>query len=180
MPAPASTSLANRYGGQKRALTGKTKRYILAAALALGIGFMAWISTSYATASVTFKDIGYSTPDATLAEIDFQVTKDPATDAKCAVKALDAKFAVVGWKVVDVGPNAADAGTDGGRTTVAPGAGPHRVPGRFRRRRQLLDSRRRQIVLRPGRPAVTRCDPHRSVLWFIHRIDYNGSIPFPR
>ena len=79
---------------------------------------MAWISTSSATASVTFKDIGYSTPDATLAEIDFQVTKDPATDARCAVKALDAKFAVVGWKVVDVGPNAADAGTDGGRTTV--------------------------------------------------------------
>ncbi|MET4094535.1 DUF4307 domain-containing protein [Arthrobacter sp. UYCu712] len=118
VPAPASTSLANRYGSQKRALTGRTKRYILIAALALGIGFMAWISTSSATASVTFKDIGYSTPDATLAEIDFQVTKDPATDARCAVKALDSKFAVVGWKVVDVGPNAADAGTDGGRTTV--------------------------------------------------------------
>lgn len=117
-PAPASTSLANRYGRQKRALTGKAKRNILIAALAVGIGFMAWISTSSATASVTFKDIGYSTPDATLAEIDFQVTKDPATDAKCAVKALDATFAVVGWKVVDVGPNAADVGTDGGRTTA--------------------------------------------------------------
>lgn len=124
-PEPASTSLANRYGGQKRALTGTAKRSILIAALAAGIGFMAWISTSSATAGVSFKDIGYSTPDATLAEIDFQVTKDPATDAKCAVKALDAKFAVVGWKVVDVGPNAADNapdasadGGDGGRTTV--------------------------------------------------------------
>ncbi|MET3921315.1 DUF4307 domain-containing protein [Arthrobacter sp. UYEF20] len=117
-PAPASTSLANRYGSQKRALTGRTKRYILVATLAVGIGFMAWVSTSNSTDSITFKDIGYSTPDATLAEIDFQVTKDPGTDARCAVKALDAKFAVVGWKVVDVGPNAADAGTDGGRTTV--------------------------------------------------------------
>jgi hypothetical protein len=117
-PAPASTSLANRYGGQKRALTGKAKRSILIAALVAGIGFMAWISTSSATAAVSFKDTGYSTPDATLAEIDFQVTKDPATDAKCAVKALDAKFAVVGWKVLDIGPNAADAGPDGGRTTV--------------------------------------------------------------
>ncbi len=99
-------------------LTGRTKRYLLVAALALGIGFMAWISTSSATASVTFKDIGYSTPDATLAEIDFQVTKDPATSAKCALKALDAKFAVVGWKVVDVGPNDAGTGADGGRTTA--------------------------------------------------------------
>ena len=118
MPAPASPSLANRYGGQKRTLSGRAKRIILTAALALGIGFMAWISTSNATASVTFKDIGYSTPDATLAEVDFQVTKEPATGAKCAIKALDSKFAVVGWKVVDVGPNAADEGADGGRTTV--------------------------------------------------------------
>lgn len=117
-PAPASTSLANRYGGQKRALTGKAKRSILIAALVAGIGFMAWISTSSATPEVSFKDIGYSTPDATLAEIDFQVTKDPAMDAKCAVKALDAKFAVVGWKVLDIGPSASDAGPDGGRTTA--------------------------------------------------------------
>ena len=117
-PAPASTSLANRYGGQKRALGGKAKRAFLIAALAVGIGFMAWISTSNATGSITFKDIGYSTPDATMAEIDFQVTKEPATDARCAVKALDAKFAVVGWKVVDIAPNASDAGSDGGRTTA--------------------------------------------------------------
>ena len=117
-PAPASTSLANRYGGQKRALGGRTKRNILIGALAAGIALMAWISTSAATESVGFKDIGYSTPDATMAEIDFQVTKNPETAAKCAVKALDSKFAVVGWKVVHVGPNAADAGTDGGRTTV--------------------------------------------------------------
>jgi hypothetical protein len=117
-PAPASTSLANRYGGQKRALGGRMKRNILIVALAAGIGFMAWISTSAATESVSFKDIGYSTPDATVAEVDFQVTKNPETAAKCAVKALDSKFAVVGWKVVDVGPNAADAGADGGRTTV--------------------------------------------------------------
>ena len=91
MPAPASPSLANRYGGQKRTLSGRAKRIILTAALALGIGFMAWISTSNATASVTFKDIGYSTPDATLAEVDFQVTKEPATGAKCAIKALDSR-----------------------------------------------------------------------------------------
>ena len=38
---------------------------------------MAWISTSLNTETVTFKDIGYSTTDATQAEIDFQVTKDP-------------------------------------------------------------------------------------------------------
>ncbi len=40
---------------------------------------MAWISTSLNSATVSFKDIGYSTTDATQAEIDFQVTKEPAT-----------------------------------------------------------------------------------------------------
>jgi hypothetical protein len=115
--APAPTSLANRYGGQKRALTRKGKRNILFAALAVGIALLAWVSTSAATSSVSFKDIGYSTRDATLTEIDFQVTKDPAADAKCAVKAMDSKFAIVGWKVVDIGPNGTDAGTDGGHTT---------------------------------------------------------------
>jgi hypothetical protein len=117
-PAPASTSLANRYGGQKRALSSKAKRNILIAALAAGVAFMAWISTSNATGSISYKDIGYSTLDATLTEIDFQVTKDPASEAKCAVKAMDSKFAVVGWKVVDIGPNAADAGPDGGHTSA--------------------------------------------------------------
>jgi hypothetical protein len=116
--APAPTSLANRYGGQKRALTRKGKRNILITGLAVGIAFLAWVSVSAATASVSFKDIGYSTPDATLTTIDFQVTKDPAADAKCAVKAMDSKFAIVGWKVLDIGPNAADVGTDGGRTTA--------------------------------------------------------------
>ena len=83
------------------------------------MGFLAWVSTSNATASVTFKDIGYRTTDATQAEVDFQVTREPGTSVKCAVKALDSKFAVVGWKVVDIpaAPQEAQGQTaDGGRT----------------------------------------------------------------
>ncbi|WP_426998606.1 DUF4307 domain-containing protein [Pseudarthrobacter sp. N5] len=115
---PADTSLANRYGGQKRALQGKTKRTVGIVALAAGIGFMAWVSTSASTASVSFKDIGYSTTDATQAEVDFQVTREPGTAVKCAIKALDSKFAVVGWKVVDIPPGPAEQYADGGRTTA--------------------------------------------------------------
>jgi Domain of unknown function (DUF4307) len=115
---PANTTLANRYGGEKRALPRKTKRTIAIAALVAGIGFMAWLSTSMGAETVSFKDIGYSTTDATQSEVDFQVTKEPGTSAKCAVKALDDRFAVVGWKVVDIGPNPADASADGGRTTA--------------------------------------------------------------
>ncbi len=77
---------------------------------------MAWVSTSSAVSGVTFKDIGYSTTDATQTEVDFQVTREPGTAVKCAVKALDSKFAVVGWKVVDIPAGEADGTADGGRT----------------------------------------------------------------
>jgi hypothetical protein len=91
---------------------------VIGVALAAGIGFLAWVTTSNTLSGVTFKDVGYSTPDATLAEVDFQVTREPANPVKCAVKALDSKFAVVGWKVVDIPPTVADETPDGGRTVA--------------------------------------------------------------
>jgi len=105
---PADTSLANRYGAKKRRLSPRAARAAVGVALVAGIGFLAWVTTSNSLSGVTFKDVGYSTTDATLAEVDFQVTREPANPVKCAVKALDSKFAVVGWKVVDVPPSAAD------------------------------------------------------------------------
>ena len=117
-PAPADTSLANRYGAKKRRLSPRAARLAIGIALAVGIGFLAWVTTSNSLSGVTFKDVGYSTTDATLAEVDFQVTREPAKPVKCAVKALDAKFAVVGWKVVDIPPSAADSTPDGGRTVA--------------------------------------------------------------
>ncbi|MDP9986790.1 DUF4307 domain-containing protein [Arthrobacter sp. FW306-05-C] len=117
-PAPADTSLANRYGAKKRRLSPKAARAAIAVAMAAGIGFLAWVTTSNSLSGVTYKDVGYSTTDATLAEVDFQVTREPGNPVKCAVKALDSKFAVVGWKVVDIPPSAADGTADGGRTVA--------------------------------------------------------------
>ncbi|MFP3463265.1 DUF4307 domain-containing protein [Arthrobacter globiformis] len=116
---PADISLANRYGRPKRRLSRKAGRWAVIAALVIGMGFLAWVSTSNSMASVTFKDIGYRTTDATQAEVDFQVTREPGTAVKCAIKALDSKFAVVGWKVVDIPPvdqSAQGQSADGGRT----------------------------------------------------------------
>jgi len=103
-------------------MSRKAKRNAAVAALAVGMGFLAWVSTSNAMQSVTFKDVGYTTVDATQAVIDFQVTREPGTEAQCAVKALDSKFAIVGWKVVDI-PAAQPASgevsvSDGGRTVA--------------------------------------------------------------
>ncbi|WP_347110311.1 DUF4307 domain-containing protein [Paenarthrobacter sp. S56] len=115
---PASNSLANRYGGQKRGLGRKAKRYIVIGTLVVGIGLAAYVATGSGKPEVSFKDIGYSTVDDTQAEVDYQVIKDPGTTAKCAIKAMDSKFAVVGWKVVEIGPNPPQQDADGGRTTA--------------------------------------------------------------
>ena len=113
--APADTSLANRYGAKKRALPRGLKRTVAGVALAGGIGFLAWVSTSNSLSDGSFKDLGYSTTDAAAAEVDFQVTREPGTAVKCAVKALDSKYAIVGWKVVDI-PATTEEAFDGGRT----------------------------------------------------------------
>ena len=116
---PADISLANRYGRPKRRLSRKARRWAVIVALAIGMGFLAWVSTSNSMASVSYKDIGYRTTDATQAEVDFQVTREPGMAVQCAIKALDSKFAVVGWKVVNIPPvEQEDQGqsADGGRT----------------------------------------------------------------
>lgn len=87
-------------------------------ALSVGIAFAAYVTTGPGQPPVTFKDIGYSTVDQTQAEVDYQVTKQPAATAKCAIKALDSKFAVVGWKVVEIGPNEPENNPDGGSTSM--------------------------------------------------------------
>ncbi|WP_028266398.1 DUF4307 domain-containing protein [Arthrobacter sp. MA-N2] len=115
---PATTSLANRYGSQKRAFGGKTKRNIVIAVLLVAVVFLFWATTSSSQSSVSFKDVGYSATDSTQSDVDFQVTKSPDATAKCAIKAMDSKFAVVGWKVVEIGPNAPKDGADGGQTTA--------------------------------------------------------------
>ncbi|MGG5171960.1 DUF4307 domain-containing protein [Pseudarthrobacter sp. J1738] len=118
---PAATSLANRYGSPKRGLAGltaKSRKFIIMIAVILGVLFMAWVATSSAVAPVSSKDISYTANDPTQTEVEFQVTKDPQATAQCAIKALDSSFAVVGWKVVELGPNGTDVGSDGGRTTI--------------------------------------------------------------
>lgn len=106
----AETSLANRYGGQKRALSRRGTLLLIAAALALAVGLLAWFGISSSINSVSFKDTGYKVVDATATDVEFQVTKDAGSTAKCAVKAMDEAFAVVGWKVVTIGPDAPGAG----------------------------------------------------------------------
>jgi len=114
----ADTSLANRYGAPKRTFSRRAKISIAVVVSVLALAFVAWLGLGRGPAAVDNKVVGYSVTDATQTLVDFQVTKDPADTAQCAVKALGESFAVVGWDVVTIGPNGPDAGSNQGRTTA--------------------------------------------------------------
>ncbi|WP_344882070.1 DUF4307 domain-containing protein [Zhihengliuella alba] len=99
-PAP---SLANRYGAPKRRLAPRTKRWGLVGALAVAVGLAGWVAVAN-SADVTFKDLSFSIDSATSATVTFDVQKDPADTAQCAVQVMDETYAVIGWETVRIGP----------------------------------------------------------------------------
>ncbi|MUK03292.1 DUF4307 domain-containing protein [Vibrio cholerae] len=86
---------------------------LLAAVAAAGA-----VALTTGSPEVSSKDVGFSLADDGRASVDFELTKDRSATAQCAVQVLSENYAVVGWKVVTVGPNSADEGVDDGDTTA--------------------------------------------------------------
>ncbi|MFD1212364.1 DUF4307 domain-containing protein [Arthrobacter sp. GCM10027362] len=114
----SGTSVANRYGAQKRRPGGKTGKVLAGAALALAVAAAAVYAALSGNPPVSAKDVGFHLSEPLQAMVDFEVTKDPGATAECAVQVLNEQYAVVGWKMAVIGPNSTDEGADGGRTTA--------------------------------------------------------------
>ncbi|WP_255405565.1 DUF4307 domain-containing protein [Sinomonas sp. R1AF57] len=113
-------TLASRYGTPRRGLPKRTARILVVVALVVGIAVAGWLTVLSTTRNaVTSKDIGFRTPDAWHAELDFAVTKDASASAVCAVKALSETYAVVGYREVAIGPDRSATGTTTSSTTAA-------------------------------------------------------------
>ncbi|WP_165788047.1 DUF4307 domain-containing protein [Arthrobacter glacialis] len=117
---PAATSLTNRYGTPKRIMSKRSKLILLVVAGALSLTWVLWVVIGGNT-GISQKILSYNVADGTMTTVDLAVTKDPSATAKCALKAMNDSYAVVGWNVVTVGPNAKDAGSENGRTTTVRG-----------------------------------------------------------
>lgn len=99
------THVAERYG---RTATDRRRRVILAVVAAVGVlaavvGWVVWVGLFSPSASFEARDTGYVTHDESV-DIRFEVTADPGTAVSCALQAMNENFAIVGWKVVDLGP----------------------------------------------------------------------------
>ncbi len=116
----AATSLTNRYGTPKRRLPKRTQKILLVVAAVLSLSWVLWVTVGGNT-GVTQKLLSYNVIDSTMTTVDLAVTKAPAATAKCAIKAMNSTYAVVGWDVITIGPNSQDEGAENGRTTTVRG-----------------------------------------------------------
>ncbi len=107
--------VANRYGAPKPVRAAGRRRWWVIAALTAAVIAIGIFAFSTVAPRVSFKDVGFSFSSDQQARVDFEVTKPTDATAHCAVQVLSENYAVVGWKVVTIGP--VPAGADG-RTTA--------------------------------------------------------------
>lgn len=100
------SSVAARYG--RTAADGRRRLVVAVAAgiavLAVVVAWVVWVGLFAPTASLETRDIGYVTRSDATVDIRFEVTTPPGTPVSCALQALNAQFAIVGWKIVELPP----------------------------------------------------------------------------
>jgi hypothetical protein len=99
--------LAERYG--RGPVNRRRNRWWFAAtAAAFAVVFGAWLwwgGLSSPAAQLEARDAGYEVVDDRTVTVQWRLTVEPGTSASCAVQALNARYGVVGWKVVDLPPS---------------------------------------------------------------------------
>ena len=100
----ASPDLDARYG-RTPSSRRRTVWVAAIAAVAFAIVFVAWLiwgGLLEAPAQFEARDAGHELVSDAEVSVTWQFSVEPGTTASCAVQALDERFAIVGWKVVDV------------------------------------------------------------------------------
>ncbi|WP_136088936.1 DUF4307 domain-containing protein [Auritidibacter ignavus] len=110
----ASDSLANRYGRsqsknspEKQARRRRWGIIIAVTALILAVALAGVWTYSMTEDRLSYKDVGFDIVSEDHATVRFQLTKEHDATVSCAVQVLADNYAVVGWKTVIIGPEAA-------------------------------------------------------------------------
>lgn len=99
--------LTERYGRtpQRRRRGVVVAVLVGAAVLATAVAWVIWVGLFTPGAAIDTQDVGYTHVNASTVSITEQISADPGTRVTCSFEALDEKFAIVGWKVVDIPPS---------------------------------------------------------------------------
>lgn len=108
---PEPDTLDARYGRSPRSRSREKKLGIIAAAVfaVVLVAWVVWASLDATGSSMQTRDVAHSITSDTQVDITFELTIEPGSTTYCAVQALNERFAVVGWKIIEVPP--ADART---------------------------------------------------------------------
>ncbi|KQM58057.1 MULTISPECIES: DUF4307 domain-containing protein [unclassified Agreia] len=110
--------LAIRYG-RTRANSRRTRVIALITAAVFAVvlvGWVVWAGLDNSGAELEAKDTGHTVIDEHSVSIDFLLTVPKGSTSSCALQAQSAKFAIVGWKVIDI--PASDKATRGITETI--------------------------------------------------------------
>ncbi len=99
-----SAELQARYGRTPgRRLRGRLFAWIGGAgAVLVALVWVIWAGLDGSSATVATQDTAHTVIDSRSVQVEFDVTVPRGATASCAVQALSEKFAVVGWKVIDL------------------------------------------------------------------------------
>lgn len=103
-PEESPAALAVRYGStpqRRRALRiGATT--VAGVVAVVVVAWVVWVGLFTPTSSIETSDLGFTTQSPSTVDVRYQLSVDPGSATKCAVEALNDKFAVVGFTIVDV------------------------------------------------------------------------------
>ncbi|MCP2030305.1 hypothetical protein L1277_000369 [Okibacterium sp. HSC-33S16] len=93
-----------RYGRSKRSRTQQKRLGVVAAAIfaVVLVAWVVWAGLDAGGSNMEAKDIAHSVTSDTSVDVTFQLSVPVGTPTYCAVQALNDRFAVVGWKIIDV------------------------------------------------------------------------------
>ncbi|MCS5719023.1 DUF4307 domain-containing protein [Herbiconiux sp. CPCC 205763] len=101
---PESAAMQQRYGRTaRRRFRGRLIAWVAGAGVAVVIAaWVVWAGLDGTSATVDTQDTAHTVIDSRSVEVEFDLTVPRGATASCAVQALSEKFAVVGWKIIDV------------------------------------------------------------------------------
>ncbi len=88
------------------------QRLLVIGALAVAVATTVWFTISMNVGRLEYQEVGYTIESDTRASVDFEVTKDFEATAQCMLHVLDDSYAIVGARIVTLGPHEGSSEAD--------------------------------------------------------------------
>ncbi|TLP99543.1 DUF4307 domain-containing protein [Nesterenkonia salmonea] len=101
----SQSDVSRRYGAARKGMAPRTQRILIFGALLVAFATTVWFTISLNVGRLEYQDVGYTVVSDSRIEVDFEVTKDFDDTAQCMLHALDDSYAIVGARIVTIGPH---------------------------------------------------------------------------